>query len=550
MENIRLFLVLLTCLSTLASDVHPICELQDVSTTGNEPITVMEVSEGCMSSFLTPDKKIVHIINLQYTQPKDHVILSFTTEVPAIVIFTSPTKQNIYTAISPTALQLSIYVTNGTTMYMPQQNHSISYAPDFRGNALLKWAILEFGGVTSFTSVLDASSITLKGIEGITLPPSCGVLWNEFPKQKPLLSIGTTKGAVKTCTNEDTQDNVHIINIPDGVSIKVVNIDVVHPNAKLVLRGPVGTQWNLKAENPSVLSNNNVTLNGGTMEPKLLSSDVASEIKRKAFSHFGVQSFSSYTEIHLSSSSIKLTIDIQPNAVRSSHVQSSTPSPSPVRMQLFSSSDYTSQLDPSTKVYSNKRIYAQVSSYFLGQWILIIKVQECSMHSKGLQPVNRAVSIKKESCSTETCHNDARFSFSLSALQDFPSSSWELACSISFCPEQAQARNCTKPQVVKGNVQVVQAPQNQCFEFGLPSILGIAFGGFVIGVLLIGALWFIKIRTGYPAALGLGSSGNLLSGCPCALTKRQPLATNPSPSESSANGSMSSTQSTPTSSMA
>ena len=37
---------------------------------------------------------------------------------------------------------------------------------------------------------------------------------------------------------------------------------------------------------------------------------------------------------------------------------------------------------------------------------------------------------------------------------------------------------------------------DSCLEFGLPSVLGIAFGGFLIGVLLIGALWFIKIRTG------------------------------------------------------
>lgn len=36
----------------------------------------------------------------------------------------------------------------------------------------------------------------------------------------------------------------------------------------------------------------------------------------------------------------------------------------------------------------------------------------------------------------------------------------------------------------------------QCFDFGLPGVLGIAFGGFLIGVLLIGALWFIKIKTG------------------------------------------------------
>uniref|UniRef100_A0AAV2IWJ7 Uncharacterized protein n=1 Tax=Knipowitschia caucasica TaxID=637954 RepID=A0AAV2IWJ7_KNICA len=86
-----------------------------------------------------------------------------------------------------------------------------------------------------------------------------------------------------------------------------------------------------------------------------------------------------------------------------------------------------------------------------------------------------------------------------------------------------------------------------CFDFGLPGVLGVAFGGFLIGVLLIGALWFIKIKTGYPTSLDLTST----MGCPCSGAKRQPVSSNPSPSEnSSANASIGSTQSTPTSSMA
>lgn len=42
----------------------------------------------------------------------------------------------------------------------------------------------------------------------------------------------------------------------------------------------------------------------------------------------------------------------------------------------------------------------------------------------------------------------------------------------------------------------VYVTASQCLDFGLPGVLGIAFGGFLIGVLLIGALWFIKIKTG------------------------------------------------------
>lgn len=153
----------------------------------------------------------------------------------------------------------------------------------------------------------------------------------------------------------------------------------------------------------------------------------------------------------------------------------------------------------------------------------------------------------------------------------------------------------------------VSAPP--CFDFGLPGVLGIAFGGFLIGVLLIGALWFIKIKTGngtgpwsislihvcgfsnnliplnlgYPTGIDMSSTAAglpgefffflslclvylcwqfflslanwllspLCAGCPCSGAKRQPVSDNLSPSEnSSANASIGSTKSTPTSSMA
>ncbi|MEQ2232566.1 hypothetical protein ILYODFUR_012767 [Ilyodon furcidens] len=91
-------------------------------------------------------------------------------------------------------------------------------------------------------------------------------------------------------------------------------------------------------------------------------------------------------------------------------------------------------------------------------------------------------------------------------------------------------------------------PDQLCVDFGLSDVLCIAFGGFLIGVLLIGALWFIKIKT---ARLDIRSTAANFPGCPCSRAKRQPVSSNPSPSEnSSANASIGSTQSTPTSSMA
>ena len=68
---------------------------------------------------------------------------------------------------------------------------------------------------------------------------------------------------------------------------------------------------------------------------------------------------------------------------------------------------------------------------------------------------------------------------------------WSIAVTIScgcFCCVTEACIHCVFFYVY------VSAPP--CFDFGLPGVLGIAFGGFLIGVLLIGALWFIKIKTG------------------------------------------------------
>lgn len=63
-------------------------------------------------------------------------------------------------------------------------------------------------------------------------------------------------------------------------------------------------------------------------------------------------------------------------------------------------------------------------------------------------------------------------------------------CVTTDVPEDAGISVCT---LSLSCVCVSAAP---CFDFGLAGVLGIAFGGFLIGVLLIGALWFIKIKTG------------------------------------------------------
>lgn len=221
-------------------------------------------------------------------------------------------------------------------------------------------------------------------------------------------------------------------------------------------------------------------------------------------------------------------------------------------MQLFSSPDYRSPLDPSSKVQSDKRLYAeiQILNQMLGPISFTIRVSRCWARSVS---VVRNMPYKEETCHGKDCPK--RLSFSLEDLQDLPSSSWDIECTARVCYDQF----CLNETQVKRNLQVITSfipNTNTCFEFGLSAVLGVAFGGFLIGVLLTGALWFIKIRTGPAGALDMRSTAAelsvfSLSGCPCGLSKRQPVSARTSPSEnSSANASIGSTQSTPTSSMA
>lgn len=554
MQRITSFLVLLMFLSTTASDSTSICETKGIYGSETEDITVEDITEGCWTSFKTKDEKEVHIINLQISQPIEHAMLALTSEVPAIVIFTSTFKNNIYASVGQPEPSLSLYVTEGTSLTFPLRNQSS--APSLKGGELVKWATQEFGGVTSFTTVQDPIIIKLTKSKEKSLPSTCE-LKKESQKKNPAVQVESEQKAVQFCSTDSSQDELHIINIPDQFNIGEVTVEVEPSEVRLVLRGPSGTQWKVNANNANLLSNNQVQIKGLNVPSSRNISDMVSDILKQVLSTYRGKSISSYTEIHLNSPALKLTIKQRktPTVTEKASELGTTSPPSNMEMQFFTSSDYSSSLDPSTKLQTNKRIYAEVfSSVFNGDWSLNIRVKECSVHSKGLQPLVRKLPIKPESCHPKSCHNNARFSFSFDSLQDPPynSNSWDLECSIVFCHEETGY--CSMPQVVKTSLQVTHSyvpPQNTCFEFGLPSVLGIAFGGFLIGVLLIGALWFIKIRTGYPAALGIGSTGTLLSACPCTLTKRQPVPTNPSPSEnSSANGSMGSTQSTPTSSMA
>ncbi|XP_050966673.1 endoglin [Labeo rohita] len=559
MRSIACFVAVLLCLRTAASDSSAICELKDVPGNSNDWIVLQEVPLGCWTNFTSLDGKEVHILKLLASSGRFSMLeLNVTTANPSVVIFTSSSAHTILVQDNPA---VNIYVTNGTsiTFMLPTAKRpQTSVAPFANSDSeLLKWAAETFGGVTSFTTVQDPKTITFTGIKGTQRPSTCD-LQAETSADKPFIELhqGSLDDGLKSCYTKQSGEPVHVINIPDDVKIRHVYVHLPS-KSNVLLRGPADTEWTILDNHDfKFVSNNPVTLRGLTLPSRYTISDDPREIKKKVLFRYN-SSITSYSEIRVNVSHIQLWIrDITDSndLLVPAEVQPTTQAPSSssyLQMQLFSSPDYGSPLDPSSKVQSDKRVYAEISSESFGGVSLTIRVISCLVRSV---PVVRDMPFKEEVCYIDDCPK--RLSFSFEMLQDLPSNSWDLECAVKLCHDRVKF--CTNETQVKRNVQLKPyiPNQNPCFEFGLSAVLGIAFGGFLIGVLLTGALWFIKIRTGHPVALGMRSTAAELSvlsisGCPCGLTKRQPVPTHPSPSEnSSANASIGSTQSTPTSSMA
>uniref|UniRef100_A0A671RH24 Uncharacterized LOC107704777 n=1 Tax=Sinocyclocheilus anshuiensis TaxID=1608454 RepID=A0A671RH24_9TELE len=519
------FLYFLPLCLSFVNDV--ICELKDVPGNSNDWIVLQEMSLGCWTDFTSQDGKEVHILKLLSSPVK----LFLTASNPSVVIISSSSAQTILLHDNPT---VNIYVTNGTSIifFLPAGGHPQTHVAPFADSdsEVLEWAAETFGGVTSFTTARDPMTITFTGMKDAQQPSTCD-LQPETPADKQFIDLKLTPPSdeLKSCYTKHSGEPLHVINIPDGCFL------------------PVPNKLNNKHS-----ANNRIILNGLSLPPRRTISDDPREIRQKVLLYYNSTSITSYSEIRLNMSHIQLWIR---DSTISAEVEHTTPAPSsssvPLQMQLFSSPDYRLPLDPSSKVQSDKRVYAEISSESYGEFSLSIKVSSCWVRS---MPVVRKMPFKEEACYIEDCPK--RLSFSFEMLQDLPSSSWDLECAVKLCYDSKKF--CTNETQVKRSLQVKPyiSNQNPCFEFGLSAVLGIAFGGFLIGVLLTGALWFIKIRTGHAVALGMRSTAAELSvlsisGCPCGLTKRQPVPTHPSPSEnSSANASIGSTQSTPTSSMA
>ncbi|XP_023139547.2 endoglin [Amphiprion ocellaris] len=564
MEGYMMPFALLLCISIAASASSQTCDPKEDN--DNPWVYVHEMLIGCWTNFVGADQAEVHILNLNFTTANGKMFsLEMTNAKPMNLILTS--ADMVYGLHNLNA-EVHIYIHNFSTITLHgNQHHNNVHRQDFptQDEELVKWAVQKFGGVTSFTTIRNLRTVTWTGAQGKKPgSPNC-VLKKEDASEKHFMVIEAAP-SFKSCSpqtqNPSGAVGLHIINIPESSSIRNVSLRVDTKETSVFLRGPEGTTWTfLNPQHTKFGSNNDILLPAIThrIPPSVtLRSDIAVDVQRKALDHFKVTTFTSYTEIRPEDSMILLVLRKKDNPAVTeatpetvNPITTNSPHQMPLLMQLYTSPDYRSPLDPNTKVQSDKRIYAEISGHTLGGIVLTIKVISCFVRSKGSCPVVKELPFISEACSLNSCPNSTRLSFSLDQLQELTSTTWDLECSVKLC----YSEKCGDGGRVKRNLEVtqpcLQPPTPPCFDFGLPGVLGIAFGGFLIGVLLIGALWFIKIKTGYPTGLDMSSTAASLPGCPCSGAKRQPVSTNPSPSEnSSANASIGSTQSTPTSSMA
>ncbi|XP_035040188.1 endoglin [Hippoglossus stenolepis] len=563
MEGHTVRLALLLCITAAFSASSQTCDPKKVD--NNPCFHMREMLIGCWTSFVTEDKAEVHILNVGATD-QGMFSLNMENAKPMNLILTS--ANTIYVLYNINA-DVHIYLSNNSSISMHGNQHTNNvHKHDIptQDEELVKWASMKFGGVTSFTTVRNLIIISSTGTTGTKPGSHQCVLKNEDAAEKHFLQIEAAPlaSSLSSCSPQQLPKNqvdgaeLHIINIPENAIVSNVTLRVDTKKIRVFLRGPQGTTWTvLNAQYTQFGSNNDILLPNIRIQPLLmLNSDNARDVQRKALEVFNVSTFTSYTELRPASSTILLVLVnndaravAEPTLEPINPIATTAPHQMPLLMQLYTSPDYRSPLDGSTKVQSDKRIYAEISGHTFGNIALTIKVISCFVYSKGSFPVVKELPFIPESCSSKSCPNSTRLSFSLDQLEEVMSTTWDLECSVKLC----YSETCGEGGKVKVEVTkpCLQPPTPPCFDFGLPGVLGIAFGGFLIGVLLIGALWFIKIKTGYPTGLDMSTTAASLSGCPCSGAKRQPVSNNPSPSEnSSANASIGSTQSTPTSSMA
>ncbi|XP_027138073.1 endoglin isoform X3 [Larimichthys crocea] len=463
---------LLLCITAAASASHQTCKPEKANK--NPWVHVREMAIGCWTSFINKDNAEVHILNLNYVATTDFIFhLNMTSAKPTNLILTSlHTAYSLYN-INP---DVHIYINNHSKIDLHGNDHKNNiHTQDFptQGEELVKWASQKFGGVTSFTTVQNLKIISWTGTSGSKPGSHSCVLKNEDPFEKHFIKIGAeTWASIKSCSPQPenlSAGEIHIINIPENANVRNISIRMdKHDKTSMFLRGPQGTTWNfLNIQHTTFASNNIIILPSMsqdssvkfTVQPLLTSNnDSAVSVQRAALTHFKASTFTSYTELSPEDSMVLLVLGkMEKPTVTVTVPEPVTPITTtapqmPLMMQLYTSPDYRSPLDPNTKVQSDKRIYAEISGHTIGNIVLTIKVISCTVHSKGSCPVVKELPFIPETCSLNSCPNSTRLSFSLDQIQELTSTTWDLECSVKFC----YSEKCGDAGRVKRNLEVTQ----------------------------------------------------------------------------------------------
>ncbi|KAG7480465.1 hypothetical protein MATL_G00056310 [Megalops atlanticus] len=552
MESATMLLLLLVARAT--ADLQKLCDPAEVLGNKNDWISVeQDMSPGCWSTF-SDSGKYVHILHLELSESAKVVEIDLAAAGASHLIVSSNRPTTVYCSNNE---NITLYATNNSQVVFYGKNPVQNDLPSDR-NRLVTWSYVMFRGLTSFTTVRDPRRISFTGGPEAAAGEAafyCAPQNGFFPKDY-FLQFDCSQ-LLKSCSRSSVRSGkeLHVINIPDGTAAQDVSVHVLSDTEiALFLRGPAGTKWTIEDEPQTdiqIFSNNQVHMKGSLIAagvPNL--PDNTQAVQQRALLEAKSSVITSYSEIRPGASAVRMTVGMERRGraepgLGTEPLPTSSP-PSLNQLQLFDSADYKTPLDPSVKIQTDRKIYAKISSLTDGSDSMKLKVSGCSLTSRPAAAVTHELPLLSECCSQASC----TLSLTLQHIQDLPSGSWNLQCHVRVCTVARGKQHCAEGGSAHRDVEVLRSPfppADPCVEFDLPAVLGIAFGGFLIGILLTGALWFIQNRTG----LGKGSGAVHISGCPCVRAKRQPVPAGPGPREdSSASPSMGSTHSTPTSSVA
>ncbi|XP_039618585.1 endoglin [Polypterus senegalus] len=535
MEIIVLLTAVLAAMRAAAEDN---CDLNDINNSSVLNVKAAEmISQGCWSTY-QKEEQDVHVINLRFSQQLSFLRVDLKNQKNVILILNS-NKAITLQLLLPNN-RTTIYVASSPLISTFQVDIIPEELPD-SSNDLLKWAEEKFGGVTSFSELMNPEQLTVKDANMDSRTSTCE-LQPDFRMGEYLEVVYAL--SVKVCHHhvQQRKRRVHIISVAKDLENRVINVDVFSRMAPLlILQGPVTTKWfiTFDSNDCQVISNTPVNIKGLTNPLTTNLSDTYSSLVQQVPSL--INSFKevaiSYTEIQSAPSHLNVEVKTEPAEPSSTRAPTSALSTARneemIKLEFYRTKDFRFALTELRNLDSRETVFAKITKD-LKMVELGIKLFNCSATINGDQVKN--MKFTKQACPQKDFSSTC-FSFSFHDILKEPGRySLDLVCFVQTC----FGERCFQDDYVHKRLETIkttmETPNNNGDIHGLDmsAALGIAFGAFLIGAVLTGALWFIYTHTGSAA-------------------KAKPVLSNPPASEnSSANHSIGSTQSTPcsTSSMA